>query len=42
MTKDKKSIAISEETKNKWNISESELKNSRFNSKEDKYAEFYE
>lgn len=42
MTKDKKSIACSEKTKRKWNISESELKNSRFTSKEDKYAEFYE
>jgi len=42
MSKDKKSIAISEETKKKWNISENVLKNSRFTSKEDKYAEFYE
>jgi len=42
MTKDKKSIAISEETKRKWNISESELENSRFTKKTDKYAEYYD
>ena len=42
MTKDKKSIACSEQTKKKWNISDRELENSRFTSQEDKYAEFYE
>jgi len=42
MTKDKKSIAISEKTKRKWNISDSELENSRFTSKQDKYAEYFD
>ena len=37
-----KSIACSEKTKQKWNISESELKDRRFKSKQSKYAEFYE
>jgi len=42
MTKDKKSIACSEQTKKKWNISDSELENSRFTKKTDKYAEYFD
>jgi len=42
MSKEEKSIACSEQTKKKWNISDSELENSRFTSKQDKYAEYFD
>jgi hypothetical protein len=42
MSKDKKSIAISEKTKKKWGISDNELRQDRFTKKTDKYAEYFD